>query len=86
LTLDFEGFVLSTKGHAEASAIGFNKAKNGSRRYYLLFCMVAQTVQFFFSICINVQGMSMTQMALRTSCLIVSRTQSQTPPGSDGPF
>jgi len=47
LTLDFDGSVLSTKGHAEGSAIGFNKAKKGSRSYYPLFCTVAQTGQFF---------------------------------------
>ncbi len=47
LTLDFDGSVLSTKGHAEGSAIGFNKAKKGARSYYPLFCTVAQTSQFF---------------------------------------
>jgi hypothetical protein len=47
LTLDFDGSVLSTKGHAEGSAIGFNKAKKGARSYYPLFCTVAQTGQFF---------------------------------------
>ena len=47
LTLDFDGSVLSTKGHAEGSAIGFNKTKKGSRSYYPLFCTVAQTGQFF---------------------------------------
>ncbi len=47
LTLDFDGSVLSTKGHAEGSAVGFNKAKKGARSYYPLFCTVAQTGQFF---------------------------------------
>jgi len=47
LTLDFDGSVLSTKGHAQGSAIGFNKAKKGARSYYPLFCTVAQTGQFF---------------------------------------
>jgi hypothetical protein len=47
LTLDFDGSVQSTKGHAEGTAIGFNKAKKGSRSYYPLFCTVAQTGQFF---------------------------------------
>ena len=47
LTLDFDGYVLSTKGHAEGSAIGFDKAKKSARSYYPLFCTVAQTGQFF---------------------------------------
>ena len=36
-TLDFDGSVLSTKGHVEGSAIGFNKTKKGSKNYYPLF-------------------------------------------------
>lgn len=47
LTLDFDGSVLSTQGHAEGTAVGFNKVKKGSRSYYPLFCTVAQTAQFF---------------------------------------
>jgi hypothetical protein len=47
LTLDFDGSVKSTKGHAEGTAIGFNKNKKGARSYYPLFCTVAQTSQFF---------------------------------------
>ena len=47
ITLDFDGSVLSTKGHAEGSAVGFNRAKKGARSYYPLFCTVAQTGQFF---------------------------------------
>jgi hypothetical protein len=47
LTLDFDGSVQSTKGHAEGTAVGFNKRKKGSRSYYSLFCTVAQTGQFF---------------------------------------
>ncbi len=47
LTLDFDGSVQSTKGHAEGTAVGFNKAKKGARSYYPLFCTVSQTVQFF---------------------------------------
>jgi len=46
LTLDFDGSVLSTKGHAEGTAVGFNPRKKGSRSYYPLFCTVAQTGQF----------------------------------------
>ena len=34
LTLDFYGSFLSTKGHTEESAIGFNKIKKGVRSYY----------------------------------------------------
>ncbi|MDX2441605.1 MAG: transposase, partial [Desulfobacterales bacterium] len=47
VTLDFDSSVLSTKGHAQGSAIGFNKLKKGARSYYPLFCTVAQTGQFF---------------------------------------
>lgn len=47
LTLDFDGSVQSTQGHAEGTAVGFNKAKKGARSYYPLFCTVAQTGQFF---------------------------------------
>ena len=39
--------MLTTKGHAEGTAVGFNKAKKGGRSYYPLFCTVAQTGQFF---------------------------------------
>jgi hypothetical protein len=46
LTLDFDGSVLSTKAHAEGTAVGFNKKKKGARGYYPLFCTVAQTGQF----------------------------------------
>jgi hypothetical protein len=47
LTFDFDGSVQSTKGHAEGTAVGFNKSKKGARSYYPLFCTVAQTDQFF---------------------------------------
>ena len=47
LTLDFDGSVLSTKAHAEGTAVGFNRRKRGARSYYPLFCTVAQTGQFF---------------------------------------
>jgi len=46
-TLDFDGSVLSTKAHAEGTAVGFNKNRKGARSYYPLFCTVAQTGQFF---------------------------------------
>ncbi|MDP6683369.1 MAG: IS1380 family transposase [Desulfobacterales bacterium] len=45
LTFDFDGSVQSTKGHAEGTAVGFNKNKKGARSYYPLFCTVAQTDQ-----------------------------------------
>jgi hypothetical protein len=45
--LDFDGSVQSTQGHAEGTAVGFNKVKKGARSYYPLFCTVAQTGQFF---------------------------------------
>jgi hypothetical protein len=47
LTFDFDGSVQSTKGHAEGTAVGYNKKKKGSRSYYVLFCTVSQTGQFF---------------------------------------
>jgi hypothetical protein len=47
LTFDFDGSVQSTKGHAEGTAVGFNKRKKGARSYYPLYCTVAQTDQFF---------------------------------------
>ena len=47
ITLDFDGSVQSTKRRAEGSAVGFNKKKKGSRRYYPLFCTLAQTGQVF---------------------------------------
>ena len=47
LTLDFDGSVLSTKGHAQGTAVGFNKTKKGARSYYPLFCTIAQTGQFY---------------------------------------
>lgn len=47
LTVDFDGSVLSTKGHAEGTAVGFNPRKKGGRSYYPLFATVAQTGQFF---------------------------------------
>jgi hypothetical protein len=45
LCLDFDGSVVSTKGHAEGSAVGFNRKHKGARSYYPLFCMIAQTGQ-----------------------------------------
>jgi hypothetical protein len=47
LTLDFDGSVQSTKGHAEGTAVGYNTESKGARSYYPLFCTVAQTGQFF---------------------------------------
>lgn len=44
--LDFDGSVISTAGHAEGSAVGYNKARKGERSYYPLFCTVAETSQF----------------------------------------
>ena len=45
VTLDFDGSVQSTCGHAEGTAVGFNK-KKGARSYYPLFCTVAEASQF----------------------------------------
>ena len=46
ITFDFDGSVLTTRGHAEGTAVGFNKKRKGGRSYYPLFCTVAQTGQF----------------------------------------
>lgn len=46
VTIDFDGSVLSTKRHAEGTAVGYNKKKKGARSYYPLFCTVAQSGQF----------------------------------------
>lgn len=45
LTLDFDGSVQHTKGHAQGTAVGFCKKKKGARSYYPLFCTIAQTGQ-----------------------------------------
>jgi hypothetical protein len=46
VTIDFDGSVLSTKGHAEGTAIGFNPKNRGARSYYPLFCVISQTGMF----------------------------------------
>jgi len=46
ITLDFDGSVLSTRRHAEGTAVGFNRKRKGARSYYPLYCTVAQTAQF----------------------------------------
>ena len=45
ITVDFDGSVLSTKRHAEGTAVGYNKKKKGQRSYYPLFATIAQTSQ-----------------------------------------
>ena len=47
ITLDYDGSVQSTSGHAEGTAVGFNKKKKGARSYWPMFATVAQTSQFF---------------------------------------
>jgi hypothetical protein len=47
VTLDFDGSVLSTTGHCQGTAVGYNKKNKGARSYYPLFCTVAQSSQFF---------------------------------------
>ncbi len=47
VTLDFDGSIQSTTGHAEGTAVGYNKVKKGARSYFPLFCTVAQTGQFW---------------------------------------
>ena len=46
VTIDFDGSVQFSSKHAEATAVGFNKVKKGSRSYYPLFGTIAQTAQF----------------------------------------
>jgi len=45
VTLDFDGSVVSTRRHAEGTAVGYNRQRKGARSYYPLFCTVAQTSQ-----------------------------------------
>ena len=45
--MDFDSSVLSTKRHAEGTAVGFNKNKKGLRSDYPLFATIAQTHQVF---------------------------------------
>ena len=69
LTFDFDGSVQSTKGHAQGTAVGFNKQKKGARSCYLLFCTVAQTDQFFDVS--TARATSTIPMALLSSCSTV---------------
>lgn len=45
VTTDFDGTVQSTTGHAEGTAVGFNKKKKGARSYYPLLCTIPQVDQ-----------------------------------------
>lgn len=48
LTLDFDGSVISTKARGiEGTAVGYNSKSKGSRSYYPLFAVLAQTGQVF---------------------------------------
>lgn len=48
LTLDFDGSVISTKARGiEGTAVGYNTKSKGSRSYYPLFAVMAQTGQAF---------------------------------------
>jgi len=48
LTLDFDGSVISTKARGiEGTAVGYNSKSKGSRSYYPLFAVMAQTGQVF---------------------------------------
>ena len=48
LTLDFDGSVISTKARGiEGTAVGYNSKAKGSRSYYPLFAVMAQTGQVF---------------------------------------
>jgi hypothetical protein len=46
VTVDFDGSVLSPKGHAEGTAIGFNPKHRGARSYYPLFFVISQLGMF----------------------------------------
>jgi hypothetical protein len=46
VTADFDGSVLSTKGHVEGTAVGFNPKRKGARSYYPLFCVLSQLGMF----------------------------------------
>ena len=46
VTVDLDGSVLSTRRHAEGSAVGYNRKRKGERSYYPLLATVAQTGQF----------------------------------------
>ena len=45
VTLDFDGSVTTTNGHAEGTAVGFNPKKKGQRSYYPLFVTIPQLDQ-----------------------------------------
>jgi hypothetical protein len=45
LSIDFDGSICTTSGHAEGTAVGFNPKKKGQRSYYPLFATVAQLDQ-----------------------------------------
>lgn len=47
VTVDFDGSVQATCGHAEGTAVGYNPRRKGARSYYPLFCTIGQTDQFF---------------------------------------
>jgi hypothetical protein len=76
VTLDFDGSVLSTRGHAQGSAVGFNKSKKGARSYYPLFAPLPKPDSF--SICIIVPEMFMIQMVQPISCSNVLSTSNHT--------
>jgi hypothetical protein len=50
ITLDFDGSVLPTRRHAEATAIEFDRKRKSEPSYYPLLCTVAQTGQLFDTI------------------------------------
>jgi len=47
ITVDFDGSVLSTKKHAEGTAVGFNKAEEGSAQLLSVVLHLAQSGQVF---------------------------------------
>ena len=47
VTMDIDGSVQSTRGHAEGTAVGFNKIKKGARSYYPQFATIAEIAQVF---------------------------------------
>ncbi len=45
VTIDFDGSITTTNGHAEGTAVGFNPKKKGQRSYYPLFSTIPQIDQ-----------------------------------------
>ena len=71
LTFDFDGSVQSTKGHAEGTAVGFNKTRKA--RAATIRCFAPWRRPDNFSTSTTAPAMSMIQTVPRTSCSSVLR-------------